>query len=297
MSIRSFLKILLPDVLVQAYKRRRSKRRAAEREELKQSGQVLTPQQMLQVLRQQGIQPGDALMVHSSLSKMGYVEGGAEAVINVLLEGIGEQGTLLMPSFPGSGYNYDHLKNNPLFDVRHTPSNMGIITELFRKHEGVLRSMHPTDPVCAFGKEAQWFVKDHFNQPTPYNEYSPFMKLVQRHGKILLLGVKLESVTNFHTPEDAIKDFKFPVYHEKIFTARLKDENGKELNMLTKVHNPEQSKKRRCNDLEEALLKDGVMKKFNMGAAVCYVIDAATMHHWLMEKYKEGVTMYTPEGS
>ncbi len=296
MGMRSYIKSLTPSFLLQWYRLLKSAKKQKEREQLKEKGQVLTPQQLLRILAEQGVTATDQVMAHSSLSKLGYVEGGAPAVVDVLMDLVGQQGTLLMPSFPGNGFNYDHLKTDPVFDVNNTPSNMGAITEDFRKRNGVLRSLHPTDPVCAFGKEAEWFVKDHFGQLTPYNEHSPFMKLVQKKGKILLLGVKLESVTNFHTPEDAIPNFKYPVYHEKVFTVRLKDKEGKNLTMITKVHDPQQSKKRRCNDLEPAFIKDGVMRKFRIGNGIGYLIDAAKMHNWLMEKYKEGITMYTPFG-
>lgn len=286
----------MPSFLLNWYRNIKRAGKKREREALRSSGEVLTADEIKQSLLQQGLHENDHVLVHSSLSKLGYVEGGAETVVNSLMDLFGKYGTLLMPSFPGTGYNYDHLKKDPLFDVRLTPSNMGAITEVFRKKQDVFRSLHPTDPVCAFGKDAEWFVKDHFGQLTPYNAYSPFMKLVEKQGKILLLGVKLESVTNFHTPEDAIPDFKFPVYHEKVFTVRMKDKDGKHVTMITKVHDPQQSKKRRCNELEDAFIKDGVMRKFSLGKATCYIIDAARMHYWLVEKYKDGITMYTPFG-
>jgi aminoglycoside 3-N-acetyltransferase len=261
---------------------------------LKSVGEVVSEAQMRLILNENGIKTGDVVMVHSSLSAMGYVEGGAEAVINALLKSVEEEGTILMPSFPCVGYNYDYLKKDPLFDVLNTPSKMGIISETFRKLPGVKRSLHPTDPVCVLGNEADYFVKDHFAQLVPYNKKSPFYKLIERNGKILCIGTQLETVTNFHTPEDAILEFKHPVYHPTIFTARLKDENGKFITMQTKVHNPEQSKLRKCNELEPAFLKHGIMTKFKIGKADCRLIDAKKMHEWLVEAYKRGVSMYEP---
>lgn len=296
MLLRSFLKHITPQFIIDLYRSQRSKQNASKRESLKQKGEVLTESEVKNILIQNGIKTGDVLMVHSSLSKLGYVDGGAPILISALTNTVGSDGTILMPSFPAIGFNYDHLKKDPLFDLRNTPSKMGIVTEVFRTMPGVLRSLHPTDPVCVFGNDAEYFIKDHFGQLTPYNSQSPFMRLIERKGKILLIGVKLESVTNFHTPEDAILNFKFPVYHKKVFTVRMKDMNGKGLNMVTKVHDPEMSKKRRCNDLEKAFLDNGIMSKFKMGQADCYLIDARSMHDWLMENYKKGITIYTPFG-
>ncbi|MBK7967281.1 MAG: AAC(3) family N-acetyltransferase [Bacteroidetes bacterium] len=84
-------------------------------------------------LKKIGITEGDVLLVHSSLSKIGFVHGGPTAVIQALLETIGSTGTLLMPSFPAKGRNKDYLNANPVFDVLNTPSAMGIITEEFRQ--------------------------------------------------------------------------------------------------------------------------------------------------------------------
>lgn len=292
----SFLKIIVPKFLIDIYKTIRSKKNAQAREVLKETGQLVKEPEILMSLSEAGIKTGDVLMVHSSLSKIGNVEGGAETVINALMKTVETEGTLLMPSFPAIGFNYEYLKKDPLFDVLHAPSKMGIISETIRKLPGVKRSLHPTDPVCVIGSDAEYFVKDHFNQLTPYNKNSPFYKLIERNGKILLIGTDLETVTNFHTPEDAIADFKYRVYHPTVFTARLKDENGREVTMQTKVHDPEMSKKRRCNELEEAFLKHGIMSKFKIGKADCRLIDAKKMHEWLMEGYKRGVTIYTPGG-
>jgi aminoglycoside 3-N-acetyltransferase len=292
MSLRNYIKQFTPSFLLEWYRSLKSAKREKEREALREKGEVLTAETFRKVLIEQGVNEQNDVMVHSSLSKLGYVEGGAETVVNVLTDLLGKQGNLLMPSFPVIGFNYDFVKTKPVLDVKNTASKMGIITEVFRLRPEVKRSMHPTDPVCVYGKDADWYVKDHFGQLTPYNANSPFKKLVDRKGKILLLGVKLETVTNFHTPEDAIPDFKYPVYHQEEFELEVIDENGKQLKMRSKVHNPEMSKRRRCNDMEEPFLKAGVMKKFNIGQAVCYLIDAAKMHHWLVENYGEGVTIY-----
>lgn len=294
--MKQFLKILIPDFLITIYKKLKSNKRAAQRNRLAKSGSVVLEKDILYALTAAGIKSGDSVMVHSSLSKIGYLEGGANTLISALQKVVEPDGNLLMPAFPAVGFNFDYLKTNPLFDLKLTPSKMGIVTEVFRNLPGVKRSLHPTDSVCVMGKDANYFVNEHFGQLTPYNEHSPFMKLVKRNGKILLIGVKLESVTNFHTPEDAILNFKYPVYHEKIFTTRLKDENGKSVNMMTKVHNPVFSKKRKCNDFEEVFLAKGIMSRFKMGLADCKLIDAAKMHNWLVDNYKNGITMYTPNG-
>ncbi len=294
--MRAFFRSIAPEFVLQLYKKQKKKRRAQERQKLALQGKVITESDIIEALRKNGLNSGDVAMVHSSLSKLGNVQGGAGTVIRALIEVLGDEGTLVMPSFPSLGFTFDYLSKNPAFDVRHTKSQMGAITEAFRKIKGVKRSMHPTDPVCALGKETKFLLKDHYSQLTPYNQNSPFYKLITLKGKIVLLGTKLDTVTNFHVIEDLIENFKYPVYHKKQFLVKVRDEVGVERMVTTKSHDPAISKKRRCNELEPAFIKDGIMTRFNIGDASCAIIDAEKMHHWLMEKYKEGITMYTPFG-
>lgn len=296
--MRDLLKKILPDFMISAYKKAKQKKRAIEREGFKNSGRTVTANEISKVLCDQGIKKGDVVMLHSSLSKMGMVEGGAETVIRSVLEVIGQEGTLAMPSFPGFGFNIDYLRTNPVFDLRNTPSKMGIITETFRKMPNVKRSLHPTEPVCALGPKADYLTKDHFGQLTPYTDVSPFGRLVELNAKILLLGVDLNTLSNLHTLEDAVTDFKFPVYLKEAVECRMINEGGKEVFVKTKVHDPSWSKKRRCNELEQMFLKDSCMKKTRIGNAELRIIEAGKMHECMLENYKnKGVTMYTPQGS
>lgn len=291
------LRNILPKALIDLYKQAKKRSAARQREELAKNKQLVTEENIVAELKKAGIREGDVLMVHSSLRKIGLVEKGADTLVDALLKALGKEGTLMMPTFPAIGFNYDYLKSKPLFDVRHSPSKMGIVTETFRKKAGVLRSLHPTDAVAAFGKEAEYLVKDHFGQLTPYNEKSPFYRLCELKGKILMIGVGLDSLTNLHTLEDAVETFRYPVYHDTVFTAELLDTEGNKQTMQTKVHNPVYSKKRRCNDLIPHFEEAGFLKRFKLGLAGCMLIDAGAMHAWMVENYRsKGITMYTPQG-
>lgn len=258
---------------------------------------VITQKQLEEEIKRIGVRAGDALLVHSSLSKIGFVEGGAFTLIAALEAVIGKEGTLLFPTFPASGRNKTYLEEHPVFDVRNTPSQMGSVTECFRKMEGVRRSFHPTDCVAARGPLADYFTNTHFDQLTPYNEFSPFRKLCDKRGKILMLGTTLNGAcTNLHTLEDAV-DFKYPVYDQKVYDVKMLDESGKEMWMKTKVHNPEYSAKRNCDALKPMFETEGVLVNGTIGEAKSMLIDANKMLEVMIKNYKErGVTMYTPFG-
>lgn len=103
-------------------------------------------------LRTVGIENGDVVLVHSSVSSFGYVESGADTVIDALLETVGNDGTIVMPTFTWGSF---HDKGKVLFDLVRTPSETGKITEVFRRRKGVIRSTHICHSVAALGPHAQ----------------------------------------------------------------------------------------------------------------------------------------------
>lgn len=287
-----------PEFVLEWAKKLKKNQRRKELSNQKQNNLGFSKQKLIDDLKTIGLKSGDSVLVHSSLSKIGFVDGGAKTVIEALFEVIGKDGTLLFPTFPAKGKNKTHLEEQPFFDIKNTPSQMGSITEYFRKLDNVFRSFHPTDSVSACGPLAEYYTNSHFGQLTPYNENSPFRKLCSKNGKILMLGTTLNGAcTNLHTLEDAV-DFKFPVYDEKIFEVKMTDEKGVEHTMKTKVHNPEYSVKRNCDALKPIFINEKVLVDGFVGEAKTMLIDANKMLEVMLKYYKEkGVTMYTPFGS
>jgi aminoglycoside 3-N-acetyltransferase len=153
-------------------------------------------------LRKLGVRPGDKLLVHSSLSSFGQVEGGAEAVIDALIEAISPGGTVLVPTLTGD----ETLSpaNPPVFDPASTPCWTGTIPEVFRKRPDAVRSLHPTHSVAAIGPDAHRLTEDHINSVTPCDELSPYGKLARcKDAYILLIGVDHQVSTTFHHVEEA----------------------------------------------------------------------------------------------
>lgn len=296
--IRKLFRSIIPEFVLNRYRRRKKRRRKKALAEAMREGKVVTSNHLVEDLRKMGIHAGETLLVHSSMSKVGYLEGGPATFVKALLQVVGAEGNILMPSSPTSGLTKDYMETNPVFDIRSTPSQLGAITEYFRSLEGVVRSFHPTEPVCAVGPMAEYFTQDHFGQITPYNSKSPFYRITEMQGKILYVGVTLDNAgTNLHVLEDAV-DFKFPIYDAKTYDAQMVDADGNEFVMRTKVHNPAFSKKRKCDSLIPMFEYEGAMVKTKLGQADCLLFDSRKMLDIMIEKYEGfGVTMYTPRGS
>ena len=295
--MKNLLRKITPTFLLEWNRKRKKEGVRKSLKKQSDKGEILTKSDLLIELRNMGIEAGDSLMVHAAMSKIGFLENGPNTFIDALLETIGKTGNLLMPSSPVDKLQYDYIRQGLVFDVKNTPSKMGAISETFRKMNGVLRSAHPTEPVCALGPDAKYFVQDHFGQETPYNKKSPWYRIMEKKGKILYVGVTLINAgTNLHVLEDLV-DFKYPVYTNENHPVKVINSIGVAQNTRVKVHNPVFSKKRKCDDLIPRFKKDGILKEVKLGKAHCLLLDAEGMLKSMVDAYqKNGVTMYTPNG-
>lgn len=295
--MRDLFRKLLPEKLLNWNRSRKKAQQRANLAAQRDGGNVLTEEILVEQLKKIGLKTGDHVMVHSAMSKIGFLENGPKTFVDALFEVVGENGTICMPSSPVKTLQLLHMQNAPVFDVKNTPSAMGAITEYFRQLPRTRRSLHPTEPVCANGFLADEFVKDHFGEISPYTKKSPWKKLMDAKGKILYIGVTLDNAgTHLHTLEDAV-DFCYPVYDDKVFDAVCIDENGIEKKMKTKVHNPEFSKRRKCDGLIPLFIANGVLTKHSLGKAECLFLEADKMFQVMKTAYEaHKITMYTPQG-
>lgn len=296
-KLRNIIRSLVPQAWLEKYRSRKKEQTRLRLEQKKQSGQAITVQQLADGLRAAGIHAGDTLLVHSAMSKIGYLENGPKTLVDALLATLGPQGNLMMPTSPNASFQIEYARRNPVFDVLHSPSRLGSVTEYFRKLPGAKRSAHPTEPVAALGPDAQWLTEGHLGEPTPYTANSPFTRLYEKQGKILYLGVTLDNAgTNLHTLEDAV-DFKYPVYADEWFPFTIIDEQGQKHETKTRVHNPDFSKRRRCDELLPMFEREGAAKKIKIGEADAWLFDGPKMFDTMLRAYREkGITMYTPNG-
>ena len=162
-----------------------------------------------------GVQPGMVLLVHSSLSSLGWVCGGPVAVILALEEVLGPEGTLVMPTHSTGLTDPDEWANPPVpqewrdtiretmpaYNPDMTPTRgMGSIPECFRKQPSVKRSMHPHASFAAWGKHTNTIIDDH-GLAFGLGEQSPLARIYDLNGWILLLGVGHSNNTSLHLAE------------------------------------------------------------------------------------------------
>ncbi|WP_440896474.1 AAC(3) family N-acetyltransferase [Amphibacillus sp. Q70] len=148
-------------------------------------------------LKKLGIYKYGTLLIHSSYKSIGDVEGGPDTVLDCFSEYM-NKGLLVLPTHTWSYIN----EENPNFYVDQSETCVGILTEMFRKREGVIRSWHPTHSVGAQGKDAKVFTAGAEKFDTPCARGSVWGKLLDRKAQIMLLGVNLTKNTFIHGIEE-----------------------------------------------------------------------------------------------
>ncbi len=175
----------------------------------------VTVDTLVRDLRTLGVEAGETLLVHSSLSALGWVAGDAQAVVDALREAVTADGTLVMPTHTPQYTDPEDWSNPPVpadwvdtirderppFRPEVTPTRgMGAIPECFRGYPDVRRSRHPLYSFAAWGSEAEAVVEDH-ELTYAMGEGSPLARVYERDGRVLLLGVGHDVNTSLHLGE------------------------------------------------------------------------------------------------
>lgn len=238
-------------------------------------------------LRKAGIKDTDTLFVHANFNPESGFKGTPLDIVNALAGLVGEKGNLLMVSIPFRGTTYDYLSKYKTFNVKKTISMMGLVTEMFRRKKGVLRSLHPTHPVLAFGKDKEWITEGHEVCPTPCGVGTPFDKFRQLNGKILFFDVSFGAITFFHYVEDVIKDLlPFDVYSDEPFKVKVVDAEKAEREVSVYAYSTHV--RRDAYKLEAEMIRAGRLNKGAIGNSAFILVDAEDVVECMTSMIKAG---------
>ena len=187
----------------------------SEHERIEQVDEPATVSSLAADFRDLGVREGETLLVHSSLGSLGWVCGGAPAVVDALRAVVTDDGTLVVPTHtgqysdpatwsnppvPGDWVERIH-KERPPFRPDVTPTReMGAIPECFRSYPDAIRSNHPVVSFAAWGADAEAVVGNH-RIDNGLGENSPLARIYERDGRVLLLGVGHDTNTSLHLAE------------------------------------------------------------------------------------------------
>ena len=200
----------------------------------------ITEEYLKETFPRLGLNPGDRVIVHTSMSAMGILKNGPATFVKAIREYIGPEGLIVMPTYPHRDM-LGYLENySEKFDVRKSPSLNGAITEYFRRSEGAVRSLHPTHSLTAWGKDARKFMEGHEKSSSPYDENTPYKKIIDANIKVLLVGVNFDHMSVIRCIDDLVEDYPLnPYIRNKIYTVEMIDYEGKTIQISTPCHDPQ----------------------------------------------------------
>ena len=220
-------------------------------------------------LQSMGLTSADKVMIHSSMKAIGDVKGGADTVLDAFMEYFTD-GLLMLPTHTWKQMSEEYS----VFDPETEPACVGILPNLFRKREGVYRSLHPTHSIAAYGKEAKEYVKGEENLTTPCAPNGCFGRLREIGAYILLIGVTHAINTYIHSIEESFDVPERLTENPTTFQVKLPDGSLKEV----KMHRHYNPHKEHISDTFDKFMDGyfelGAARKVTFGDAQCILCKA-----------------------
>ena len=231
-----------------------------------------------EALQSCGAFKADLLLVHSSLSACGSIEGGPATVISALRSWISDRAMLALPTHT---WSYpDKTGVAPVYDYASTPSVVGAITNYYWRQPGVVRSLHPSHSIAVSGSEAEQLCAGHEFRETPCGAGTPYLRIAQGNSSVLMFGATLDAYTLFHTAEDAAE---VPyLYAPEQVTLRTRGKDGVIQSIQT--WRQDMSVTRRFAATVDWLSEQGLLMQRKLGLSELLFIPNAQALHETMVK-------------
>lgn len=255
-----------------------------------------SPDRFSAALRRLGVRSGDVLMIHSSWSPANGFQGRPVEMIQALKDVVGPDGLLSMPSLTYQNESSSEFLRRAIpMDVRRSPSKMGLLTEVFRRGKGVLRSLSPTHPVLAWGARASEFVAGHEKALSPFGPGTPFSRLLEWGGKVLTIDAPFSTITFTHFIEDRIAPtLPFPLYEAEPLTGVVVDYDGRQREVPVRVLSAEANRLRRDERLVDVLERQSVLKRQRVGDTRLMLIDCRAFVDYVDTMVTTGWSFFDP---
>lgn len=241
---------------------------------------MYTIKELQQQLKDMGLKPTDAIMIHSSMKAIGEVENRADGVIDALMDYFSE-GLLMLPTHTWAYMDAE----NTVFDAVNQESCVGILTNIFRQRPDVVRSLHPTHSIAAYGKTAKEYIEGEEDVQTPASPKGVWGRLPEVNAKIMLLGCEHKRNTFIHSVEEMV-DIPNRIAVEGIeFTLKNDDKEVKRV--FHKHHSEGMPHLSENYDKAEELFKQkGIVTYHKFGDATVLLMDAKELMEYVKEMLK-----------
>jgi aminoglycoside 3-N-acetyltransferase len=235
---------------------------------------MLTKNEIIKVLKDNGLKSDTNIMIHSSLKSIGEIEGRALGLIDTLKDYF-KNGLIMFPMHTWSFINND----NDTLDLLDENSCVGVLPNIAYR-SGFIRSPHPTHSIIAYGKNANEYIKNDLNSSTPVNPNGCFGRLHEIDAKVLFIGCNLSKFTYIHSIEERhnVEDR----FTSHIFNFYSKDNINTYQFKMPKHYstlNPHISEN--YQKLYLPLKEKGILKEFMLGNAKCMLVDTKQCYQFV----------------
>jgi aminoglycoside 3-N-acetyltransferase len=250
---------------------------------------------------------GGLLMVHAALDRFRIADGSAPMpigqaamwLIEALRRALGDSGTLCMPTHPlypdNPGFMFDKSDLVWCYSPRRTPSSVGLLSELFRRQAGTLRSRHPLSSLAAAGPNAEGLLHDNLNDraPLPHGVDSGYFRFCQAGGVVISLGLGiLKPLTILHVAEE-VRDASWPVpgfFYRRQF--EIEEQEGQRRRVVVRERRPEFVRGLALGKVRRDLLRAGILREGGISGLRCDVVDARRLLEFMSERQRSSTYPY-----
>lgn len=232
---------------------------------------MYTKEDLMKYLKEMGLSNTDAIMVHSSMKSIGEVEGRADTVVDAFMEYF-QEGLFMTPTHTWAQMSKEYATFNPNTE----PACVGIISNIFMKRKGVVRSFHPTHSIAAYGKAAEEYIKGEENANTPCPPGGCWDRLREIDAKILLLGVTHTRNTYIHSVDEVLGIKDRLTDEPTLMHIVMPDGSKKDVQMYRHYNRTVATDcfSEQFDKLKQAFYDLGAAREVRFGDAKCILCDA-----------------------
>ncbi len=252
----------------------------------------LTEEQLKLIFTQKlGLKTGSVAFIHSSVGFLNTFVP-PERILEILLEIVGTEGTLIFPCWQFNYRAEDYLKKDKIFDVENSRTVMGVLPEIARGLPNAVRSLHPINSILAIGKHAQELTEDHHLSIYPCGELSPYYKMMEYNAIIVGLGVTSHFLSFVHCPEDVMKEnFPLKTRTDEVFDGKVKLANGEIMIVKTLAAHSNITNRDVPKFVRKHLNKHTFMQFSSHGSSF-FRADSVKLYNRITELATKGITIY-----
>jgi len=238
-----------------------------------------------------GVKSGSHLFIHSSLDMINTDLSPID-ILKIILDIVGDEGSISVPTFT-KYLSKEWMLMEKEFNIKRTPSGMGIFSEIVRRDKRAVRSLHPTKSVATIGKIAEFILEEHHLDPYQFGKKSPFYKLLTEYDvKIIGLGVSMP-LSMVHVVEDVYhNEHPVDVNEKELFQKKCIDNNKESIVVKTFVHNPKVIVKANSKKFVKTYMDKNDYALANHYLTPFYMVKGKQFFEELKRQMRQGNTIY-----